>query len=158
MPSHKLNCVINYLQFNFIFPQFFGFQDGTIILVKYETALRENQIPNSFNIDTEKKLNDPCFRILWQTQLAFPVIGLSFGQLIHRSRSQNELSRNSNGKFNAENKDINENKSSEILSDQLAIVTTKSFHLFSLSFFNNLDTDQIDNIDQLVEKFSSYLY
>ena len=158
MPSHKLNCVINYLQFNFIFPQFFGFQDGTIILVKYERSIQETQLPISFDIDTEKKLDDPCFRILWQTQLAFPVIGLSFGQLIHRSRSQNESSWNSNGKFNTDNKDNNESKSTEILSDQLAIVTTKSFHLFSLSFFNNLDTDQIDNIDHLVEKFSSYLY
>ena len=91
---------------------------------------------------SEAKLDNVHFTITWEIQLTSPVIGLSFGHLFglqnqHPSTklkdtekipqvSEKKLTISSCPTGNVEGK-VN-------LADQLAVVTTKSFHLFSLCF------------------------
>jgi NADPH-dependent 7-cyano-7-deazaguanine reductase QueF-like protein len=46
----------------------------------------------------------------------------------------------------------NTTTSTEVSSDQLAIVTSKSFHFFSLSFTNTANTKKIVCVDRFVTK------
>lgn len=112
-----------------------GFHDGTIILVTYNDASKFNRI---------------FFTSIWTTQLAFPILSLCFGQMISHTESQSKTEtvdlmdeQNNNEKIGKN--DLN------VLPDHLAVVTSKSFHLFS----QQLSFDKVDDVDQLVKKFSS---
>jgi hypothetical protein len=127
--------------------QFFGFHDGTIIMIKCE----ENSDTNS--IAAASKLSNIHFTILWQIKLSFPVLGLSYGQLLPRDDDQNEKK----GK-EFENRSIESNNINvvELMSDQLTAVTTKSFHLFSSILSYSAYKNDVANVDRLISDISSF--
>lgn len=116
------------LVFNY---QFIGFHDGTVVLMKLESSPRQDIY------SSEPKLNKNHFSIMWEIQFTYPVIGLSFGNLLGFNDQQSYTKLNDsekplrNVKVSVSATDNHE--STETLADQLAVVTTKSFHLFSLS-------------------------
>lgn len=66
---------------------------------------------------------------------------------INNDKTNNDTDNNDNN--------IENNNKIRILSDQLAVVTTKSFHLFSLPY--KINEKQISDIDILMSEFSSFL-
>ena len=87
-------------------------------------------------------------------------MGLSFGQLLGLSNKQSIS--NLDCKVDQGNKAPKQKRSdadysetiSEILSDQLAVVTTKSFHLFSLSLGDAANMEKIAYIDRFVAQMA----
>ena len=123
-------------------------------LVKYEDSPRPNcEISDS-------KLSKVYFSVMWEIQFTFPVMGLSFGQLLGLSNKQ-DIS-NLDCKVDQGNKAPKQKRGdadhsetiSEILSDQLAVVTTKSFHLFSLSVGDAANMEKIAYIDRFVAQMA----
>ena len=115
---------------------------------------------------SEPKLSKICFSVVWQTQLAFPILGLTYGQLLGRTHDKEDQiislrKQNENNERENHNKNVDEFENnvdiSGILHDQLAVVTTKSFHLFSLSYSEEKTADKVDEIDRLVEELSSMI-
>jgi hypothetical protein len=120
-----------------------GFHDGAIILVTYKE--KEKNCNAS-------KISRIFFTVIWTTQLAFPILNLCFGQMISHTENQSKIDtvdltdeQNNNEKFGKN--DLN------VLPDHLAVVTSKSFHLFSQQIF----FDKVEDVDQLIKKFSSMI-
>lgn len=137
----------------FFIDQFFGFHDGTVTLVKFDDS------PRPHCKISDAKLSKVHFSIVWEIQITFPVIGLSFGQLLGLDSKQNSCNSDNKGQVQvlkgAAHSSVDcSDAVSEILSDQLAVVTTKSFHLFSLSFGNSANTEKIANIDRFVAQIA----
>jgi hypothetical protein len=118
-----------------------GFHDGTITLVTYKE--KEKNI-------TSSKFSRIFFTVIWTTQLAFPILSLCFGQMIAHTENQSKVD---NVDSITEEKDENNEKSINILPDHLAVVTSKSFHLFSQELF----LDKVEDVDLLIKKFSSLI-
>lgn len=121
-------------------------------LVKYEDA----RWPSCEISDS--KLSKVHFRVMWEIQFTFPVVGLSFGQLLglddNQSSSTTDCRRGQDQKAAKHNDPDCTETILEILSDQLAVVTTKSFHLFSLSFGDSVNTEKIAFIDRFVAQLA----
>jgi hypothetical protein len=132
--------------------QFFGFHDGTVTLVKHEDSPR----PNSEISDS--KFSKVHFSVMWEILFTFPVMGLSFGQLLGLNDNQNISNsdcKEDQGKKAAKGNGAYPSETiSEVLSDQLAVVTTKSFHLFSLSLGDTANTEKIAYIDRFVAQMA----
>jgi hypothetical protein len=118
-----------------------------VTLVKLEDSPRPNEISDS-------KLSKVHFSVMWEIQFAFPVMGLSFGQLLglyNNQKRSNSDCKEDQGNKAAKRNDANYSETiSEILSDQLAVVTTKSFHLFSLSSGDTANPEKKAYIDRFV--------
>ena len=128
--------------------QFIGFEDGTVTLLKYEGSSRPGVRP------FQGKLSKVHFNLIWEIQLNSPILGLYFGPLMvvdplvkTYSPRNNHLYKGAFDKFT--NFDDSPTKM-KVSSDQLAIVTTKSFHFFSLSLSNAPSTKKMASVDRFV--------
>lgn len=121
-------------------------------LVKYE----DSRWPSCEIGDS--KLSKVHFRVMWEIQFTFPVVGLSYGQLLGLDNNHSSSTtdcKGGQGKKAAKHNDADCSETIlEILSDQLAVVTTKSFHLFSLSFGGSANTEKIAYIDRFVAQLA----
>ena len=97
--------------------------------------------PNQNMQSTKAILDKIHFSIIWEIQLTYPVIGLSFGHLWGLQNKQSSTYINdaqktpqvTGKKTVISSCPTGNDEVAEIVADQLAVVTTKSFHLFSLS-------------------------
>ena len=97
--------------------------------------------PNLKTQSSQAILDKIHFSVMWEIQFTYPVIGLSFGHLLGLQDKQSSTNINDTEKTPqlSEKKKVisscptGNDEGTEIMADQLAVVTTKSFHLFSLS-------------------------